>query len=484
MKKIIIVGSGVAGIFTAIELINKGLDGKNITIIDKGNFIEKRHCFTNENTSCKKCKTCNLLCGVGGGGGAFNDGKVSLIDKNHPNSPMIGGKLIEYHSIEELEKLSNRVLEIYNEFGMKDMDVEFLGDNLDIEGKRVLEKMKNSNNFTVAENKMFHVGSDRSRIIYKNMQDYLINNGVNFILKSSLTDLIIENNVCKGIVVDNKYSLYADKVVLALGRYGNALLGDLINKYNIDKKNGSIDIGVRIEVPTKIMLPLKSFYELKAYFRGSYNDEARIFCYNRERAWVVNEKYDIGGETFVTVNGHAYNSEDKRTDIDNFAILVKKEFDNSLKEPIDDYVLPMVKMMNALGEGGSICQTFYDLINFRRTTEESIKLCSIKPTLKAYYGDLSNVLPYRILNTIIEMIYALDEFTPGIAQGNNTILHGVECKLHSNGIKVENGNGKTSVENLYAIGDCTSLTRGIVQSASMGILCSNDILERRMTIEW
>ncbi|MBQ2408235.1 MAG: hypothetical protein II309_02265, partial [Bacilli bacterium] len=111
MKKIIIVGSGVAGIFTAIELINKGLEGKNITIIDKGNFIEKRHCFTNENTSCKKCKTCNLLCGVGGGGGAFNDGKVSLIDKNHPNSPMIGGKLIEYHSIEELEKLSNRVLE-------------------------------------------------------------------------------------------------------------------------------------------------------------------------------------------------------------------------------------------------------------------------------------------------------------------------------------------------------------------------------------
>ena len=119
---------------------------------------------------------------------------------------------------------------------------------------------------------------------------------------------------------------------------------------------------------------------------------------------------------------------------------------------------------------------FYDLINFKRTTEESIKECSISPTLKSYYGDLSNVLPFRILKTIIEMIYALDEYVPGIAQGNNTILHGVEVKLHSNGVKVENGNGKTSVENLYALGDCTSLTRGIIQSGCMSILCVEDIL--------
>ena len=177
------------------------------------------------------------------------------------------------------------------------------------------------------------------------------------------------------------------------------------------------------------------------------------------------------------MNGHAFNSEDKRTNIDNFAILVKKEFNDSLEKPIDDYVLPMIKMMNALGEGGSICQTFYDLINFKRTTEESIKECSISPTLKSYYGDLSNVLPFRILKTIIEMIYALDEYVPGIAQGNNTILHGVEVKLHSNGIKVENGNGKTSVENLYALGDVTSITRGIVQSASMGLLCATSLLK-------
>ena len=474
--KVIIVGAGVSGLMSAIKLIDSGIKGENITIVEKGNLIEKRKCFANENTKCKKCKTCNLLCGVGGGGGAFNDGKLNLIDTNHQNSVKIGGDLIKFHTIEELEILSNEVLDIYNRFGMKDMNIDFAGDLLDKNGKNILERMNTDKHFMIAENKMTHVGTDRSRIIYKNIQDYLQGKGVNFKMKSELTDLIIKDDKCVGVIINNKEQLYSDKVIYAGGRYGNALLGKLINKYNIEKKNGSIDIGLRIEVPSYIMNPFRSFYELKAYYKGNYQDEARIFCYNRERAWVVNEKYDINGETFVTVNGHAFNTEDKRTDIDNFAVLVKKEFNDSLENPIEDYVLPMVKMMNSLGGGGSICQTFYDLINHRRTTEETIKLCSIRPTLKAYYGDLSNVLPYRILKTIIEMIYALDEYVPGIAQGNNTILHGVEVKLHSNGIKVKNGNGKTSIENLYAIGDCTSLTRGVIQSAIMGLLCSNDIL--------
>ena len=476
MTKICIVGAGVSGLMTAIKLIDGGLKGEDITIIEKGNLIEKRKCFTNDNTACRKCKTCNLLCGIGGGGGAFNDGKLNLIDTRHPNSVKIGGTLIDYHTIEELEVLSDEMLNIYNRFGMKDMNINFVGDNLNEIGKEILEKMKDNKQFSIAENKMTHVGSDRSRIIYKNIQDWLLEKGVNFKLRSELTDLIIKDNNCLGVVINNNKEIYADKVILCTGRYGNSLLGELINKHDIKKKSGSIDIGVRVEVPTYIMKPLESFYELKAYYKGSYNDEARVFCYNRERAWVVNEKYDIKGETFVTVNGHAFNSEDKRTDIDNFAILVKKEFNDSLEKPIDDYVLPMVKMMNALGEGGSICQTFYDLINHRRTTEESMKECSIKPTLKSYYGDLSNVLPYRILKTIIEMIYALDEYVPGIAQGNNTILHGVEVKLHSNGIKVENGNGKTSVNNLYALGDVTSVTRGVIQAGIMGILCVEDIL--------
>ena len=51
--KVVIVGAGVAGVFTAIELIDNGYKGENITIVDKGNFIQNRYCFTNEWVECE-----------------------------------------------------------------------------------------------------------------------------------------------------------------------------------------------------------------------------------------------------------------------------------------------------------------------------------------------------------------------------------------------------------------------------------------------
>ena len=41
MKNTIIIGAGVSGVFTALTLIDNGVEGKNITLIDKGNYIEK-----------------------------------------------------------------------------------------------------------------------------------------------------------------------------------------------------------------------------------------------------------------------------------------------------------------------------------------------------------------------------------------------------------------------------------------------------------
>lgn len=468
----LIVGAGVAGIFTTLELLSNGVNGKDITIIEKGNFIEERKCFTNENTKCKKCKICSLLHGFAGGGGAMNDGKMNLIDLEHPQSVKIGGDLIKYHSLEELSKLSDRVLEYYNQFGMSEMDVIPMGDNLDKNGLDILEKIKKNPRLSVAMNRVIHVGSDRSRIIYKNIQNYLIEQGVNLLMNVILEDLIVENNVCKGIIT-NKGRMYADKVIIATGRYGNEQIGQITNKHRIEKKKGSVDIGVRVEVNSDIMKPFDSFYELKLYYEGLYGDIARVFCYNK-RGVVVNEKYDMNNQVYTTVNGHAFNDKRLKTKNDNFAILVKRELD--LNNPLDNYVLPIIKINNILGNG-TICQTFTDLIFHKSTTEESLKRCSIKPTLKSNLGDLSDVIPYRILKTIIDMIYELERLCEGVAYGNNTLLHGIEAKFHSNGIKIKDGSGETSMQNLYCIGDCSSYTRGIVQSASMGILCGRKILD-------
>ena len=476
MKNTIIVGAGVSGVFTALALLENGIKGENITLIDKGNYIEKRHCFVSDTQSCKKCKTCSVILGFGGGGSGYNDGKQNLITKEFKNSPNVGGNLIKFHSIEELEVLSNEVVDIYNRFGMKDMGVKPMGVELSSDAKAVLDIIESNPNLDIHQCITQHIGSERSRAIYKNMQDYLIEQGVNILMNCSLEDLILsEDGNCVGVVT-NKGNIIGDNVVLALGRYGNVLIGDLVEKYNIEKDKATIDIGVRVEVPSHIMNPLEDFYEAKIVCKGRYGDEARMFCYNRLRAHCVNEKYDVDGEALVTVNGHAYSSDDKISNTDNFAILVKRDFGDDIDKPIDNYVLSMVKMVNSIANGNTIMQTLEDLKSFRRSTEESIKNSNVVPTLKSYPGDLANAIPYRVMCTILDMIEELDNICEGINDGKNMIVHGMEVKLHSNGVKVKDGSGKTNIDGLYVIGDCSSHTRGNIQSASMGILCAKDIV--------
>lgn len=477
MNNILIIGAGVSGVFATLTLLENGVKGENITLIDKGNYIEKRHCFVSDTQSCKKCKTCSVLLGMGGGGSGYNDGKQNLITTDFPNSPKVGGNLIKFHSIDELEELSNRVVDIYNKFGMKDMNVAPMGSNLSQEATDILTIIENNPNLDIHQCITQHIGSERSRLIYKNMQDFIIEQGVNLVMNTSVLDLIMSSEgKCEGVKTD-KGIFKANNTVLALGRYGNVLIGDLIKKYNIEKEKASIDIGVRVEVPSHIMNPLADFYEAKIVCKGRYGDEARMFCYNRLRAQCVNEKYDVNGESLVTVNGHAYNSDDMITNTDNFAILVKRDFGDDIEKPIDNYVLSTVKMVNSIANGNTIMQTLEDLKAFRRSTEESIKCSNVAPTLKSYPGDLANAIPYRIMCTILDMIEELDSICPGINDGKNMILHGMEVKLHSNGVKVKDGSGKTNIEGLYIIGDCSSHTRGNIQSATMGILCAEDILK-------
>ena len=477
MKNTIIVGAGVSGVFAALSLLEKGIKGEDIALIDKGRYIEKRHCFVSDTQSCKKCKTCSVILGFGGGGSGYNDGKQNLITKEFPSSPNVGGNLIKFHSIDELEVLSDEVVEIYNKFGMRDMGVKPMGVELSDGAKNVLDIIEKNPNLDIHQCITQHIGSERSRAIYKNMQDYIIEQGVEVLMNTSLEDLVVSDGKCVGVVTD-KGEILGENVVLGLGRYGNVLVGDLVEKYKIKKDKASIDIGVRVEVPSHIMDPLEDFYEAKIVCKGRYGDEARMFCYNRLRAQCVNEKYDVDGESLVTVNGHAYSSDDMLTNTDNFAILVKRDFGDDIEKPIDNYVLSTVKMVNSIANGNTIMQTLEDLKSFKRSTEESIKKSNVTPTLKSYPGDLANAIPYRVMCTILDMIEELNCVCEGINDGKNMIIHGMEVKLHSNGVKVKDGSGKTNIDGLYIIGDCSSHTRGNIQAASMGILCAKDIVSK------
>ena len=92
-------------------------------------------------------------------------------------------------------------------------------------------------------------------------------------------------------------------------------------------------------------------------------------------------------------------------------------------------------------------------------------------------GDLSLVLPYRQLLSIIEMLYALDKIAPGVAS-RYTLLYGVEVKFYSARVKLTNELETEGVKNLFTIGDGAGVTRGLMQASASGVFCARVMANR------
>lgn len=457
MYNVAIIGAGPAGIFSALELVKLRPDWK-IVLIEKGDRIEKRRCLLRDGLKkCPNCKTCGLLCGWGGAG-AFSDGKLTL-------TPEVGGHLVDYMPYEEVQKLIKYCDEIYLEHGATET---VFGDNredfADIEHAATLAELK------LVYSPVRHLGTEYSLQVLKHMQDYL-SDKIEIINNKSVKNLIIEDKTIKGFETSDGQEIRAEYVIIAPGREGADWLSQEFQKHKVGMINNAVDIGVRVELPAPVMEPITSrLYESKLiYHSPTFGDEVRTFCMN-PNGEVVSENYN----GIMTVNGHSY--ADKKTPNTNFALLVSKKFTEPFKEPIA-YGQHIASLANMLG-GGILVQRFGDLLDGRRSTPERIKSSIIQPTLQgATPGDLSLVLPYRQLMSIVEMLYALDKIAPGVAS-RYTLLYGVEVKFYSARVEIDNNFETRDIKNLYTIGDGAGVTRGLIQASASGVHCARAITNK------
>ena len=448
MYNVAIIGAGPAGIFTALELVKLKPDWK-IVLIEKGARIEKRACLLrNGYKSCPSCKTCGLLCGWGGAG-AFSDGKLTL-------TPDVGGHLVDYMSFNDVENLIQYCDNVYLEHGATD---EVFGRDknefLDIEKAATLAELK------LVHSPVRHLGTECSLDVLKHMQDYL-DDKIEIINNRTVDKLDIQNGKIKGFTLNNGEKIEAEYVVVAPGREGADWLSKELINNGVELVNNAVDVGVRVELPAAVMEPITSrLYESKLiYHSPTFGDEVRTFCMN-PNGEVVSENYN----GIQTVNGHSYAN--KKTQNTNFALLVSKKFTEPFNEPIK-YGQHVASLANMLS-GGVLVQRFGDLLDGRRSTPGRIKDSIIKPTLEcAVPGDLSLVLPYRQLLSIIEMLYALDKIAPGVAS-RYTLLYGVEVKFYSARPKLTNELESKEIKNLFAIGDGAGVTRGLMQASASGV---------------
>ena len=457
MYNVAIIGAGPAGIFSALEIMKKRPDWK-VLVVEKGSKIEKRQCMIrNGAKACPPCKKCGLLCGWGGAG-AFSDGKLTL-------TPDVGGNLLDYMSRQEVENLIKYTDDVYLQFGATE----------EVHGTDTEEFAKIARQATLAELKLVHspvrhLGTERSLDVLKSMQDFLAQR-VEILNNEVAQNLIIENDEVKGFTTDKGNTYHAQYVIVAPGREGADWLAKELAHTNVELVNNAVDVGVRVELPAPIMESITDkLYESKLiYHAPSFGDEVRTFCMN-PNGEVVCENYN----GIATVNGHSYAN--KKTDNTNFALLVSKRFTEPFKEPIQ-YGQHVARLANMLS-GGVLVQRLGDLLDGRRSTHESIKNSIITPTLEsATPGDLSLVLPYRHLTSIVEMLYALDKIAPGVAS-RYTLLYGVEVKFYSSRVKLTNELETEGVKNLFTIGDGAGVTRGLIQASASGVLAARTICDR------
>lgn len=453
MYDVIIIGAGPGGIFSAYELMKQD-ENLKIAVFDAGHSLEQRHCpIDGEKVkSCIGCKTCAIMNGFGGAG-AFSDGKYNITND-------FGGTLYEYIGRQKALELMKYVDTINMSHGGE-------GTKMYSTAGTDLKKVCLQNKLKLLDASVRHLGTDVNYVVLKNLYDEMKDH-MDFFFDTPVEKIQVKED---GYLVSTKDAEYAcKKCIVSVGRSGSKWMENVCEDLEIPTKSNRVDIGVRVELPAVIFSHLTDeLYESKIVYRTEkFEDNVRTFCMN-PYGIVVNENTN----GIVTVNGHSYDSPDLRTENTNFALLVAKHFSEPFKDS-NGYGESIARLSNMLG-GGVIVQRFGDLVRGRRSNQKRIEEGLVTPTLSATPGDLSLVLPKRILDGIMEMIYALDKIAPGTAN-DDTLLYGVEVKFYNMEVELDE-NLQSRYPGLYIIGDGSGVTHSLSHASASGVYVARHILE-------
>ena len=445
MYDVIIVGGGPAGLFAAYEIVTNS--NKKVLLIEKGKSIKDR-------------LPSEVMCGIGGAG-TFSDGKL------HFTPCLSHEKMLDLYSVSEYQEYMDYVDKLFSAFGVT---AEYFPKE---EGKvqELVDRCKR-NSIHLFVRKIRHVGSDKLPKVIENFENHLRVKGVEIWAEKLVDDLIVEDNVAKGVMVQGQ-QVFAKDLIVAPGRFNASWMQDIAKKFGLEYNYEKVEVGVRVEFPEGLMREYSdAMYEAIFKIRTpTYDDVMRSFC-PCPKGMVAVEDYD----GFVCVNGHS--NSDHKSDNSNFAFVTEIK----LTEPVENttkYAKSIAKLANTIGGGKPIVQRLADLRMGRRSTWERIHKSYVVPSLKDVVpGDISMAFPHRVVTNIIEGLRLLDKVMPGIYSGN-TLLYAPEIKLRSSKIKTDKYL-ETTIKGLYVAGDGAGVSGNIVGAAATGIIAAKGVLRNNI----
>ena len=448
---VIIIGAGPGGIFSAYELVSKAPNLK-IAVFEAGHALNKRRCPIDGEKikTCISCKSCSIMSGFGGAG-AFSDGKYNITND-------FGGTLYEYIGKDEALRLMRYVDDINMQYGGE-------GTKLYSTTGTAIKKVCVQHDLHLLDASVRHLGTDINYVVLENIYNHL-KDKVEFFFDTPVETVGMVEGGYEVRCKDASYT--CAECIISAGRIGSKWMEQVCKELKIPTKSNRVDIGVRVELPATVFAHLTDeLYESKIVYRTKqYGDKVRTFCMNPKGAVVTENTNGI-----ITVNGHSYEDPARQTENTNFALLVAKHFSEPFKDS-NGYGESIARLSNMLG-GGVMVQRFGDLIRGRRSTPSRMQDAFITPTLNATPGDLSLVLPKRILDGIIEMIYALDKVAPGTAN-DDTLLYGVEVKFYNMEVEVSD-KLESCHKGLYIIGDGSGITHSLSHASASGVHVARSI---------
>ncbi len=454
MKKFdtVIIGGGIGGLMAAYRL-HKNDSSMKIAVTERGNELEKRFCPAGKDKTCVHCKICSITSGFAGAG-AFSDGKFNL-------GTAYGGTLGEELGDDTANLYINEVDKVLNEYCTSGIPQVFKS-NDELRLKCI------QNNLRLLDMNVKHLGTDNNYITMQNLITAIKESGTELYSFYDCVD-VKKQDGCYVLNYANGESFEAKNIIIATGRSGANFVSSFCKDFGVKMHSNQVDIGVRVEMKDIIWREFSSkIYEPKILYKTkTFEDRCRMFCFNQGGLVSAENNHGI-----ITANGHSYAQKEKKTDNCNFAILSSIRFTEPFDQPTE-YVENISRLANMIGKDSVLVQRFGDLIRGRRTNEHRLSQNTVTPTLKATAGDISLVLPHRILTNIIETIYALDKVAPGTAN-DDTLLYGCESKYYS--IRPTFMNNKFElVDGVYIIGDGSGICRGLSQSGAMGIYVADCI---------
>lgn len=346
-KKIVIVGSGVAGVNAATKLVDNGYDGKLITIIDMGKDPYNR-------------KPEEVMTGFLGAGG-WSDGKLTY-------HTAIGGQLSKYVGEDKAMSLMDEVINNFKRFHPKPEEVQCSNP---VEEPEFIKPYFGLRLFPV-----WHVGTDYLSEIAKNWYDYLVSKGVQFHWEAKVTSILFNKNIVfvkelNQYLIEKQgfpdFEVSYDELIFAVGKSGIDFAQQLQDSYKLETEPKSVQIGVRFEAPQKHFQKLIDIsYDFKLYRK--FEDKGvslRSFCTNNNAAYVaVEETY--GDHSY---NGHAKKDPKYKNDMTNFGILMEI---NGIENPFE-WSRKVVNELQFAGTG-----LYYSPSRKPSNTSEGEKVSSIQ----------------------------------------------------------------------------------------------------------